>query len=215
LPDLLVTFKTLVAILAIVNPVGAIPVFLGLTGGQSGAQRKHTAAAASLCVGVTLICAAWSGDLIFSLFQIRLASFKAGGGILVLLMSISMLQAKISGMRQTDEEAEDARSRDNVAIDPLGIPLMAGPGAISLVIVNAQRSADWKQMLVLSAVIAAVAVVTWLALRSSKKIGDWLGPSGINIITRLMGLILAAVAVELIASGALELLPGLGRPSDG
>ena len=211
MPDLLVTFKTLVAILAIVNPAGAIPVFLGLTGGQNSAQRKHTAAAASLCVGITLICAAWSGDLIFSLFQIRLASFKAGGGILVLLMAISMLQAKISGMRQTDEEAEDARSRDNVAIVPLGIPLMAGPGAISLVIVNAQRAAGWDAKVILSAVIAAVALITWLALRSSKRIGDWLGPSGINIITRLMGLILAAVAVELIASGALELLPGLGR----
>jgi multiple antibiotic resistance protein len=210
-PDILVTFKTLVAILAIVNPVGAIPVLLGLTGDQTSAQRKHTAAAASLCVGLTLICAAWSGDLIFSLFQIRLASFKAGGGILVLLMAISMLQAKISEMRHTDEEAADARSRENVAIVPLGIPLMAGPGAISLVIVNAQRADGWDEKIILSAVIALAAVITWLALRSSKKIGDWLGPSGINIITRLMGLILAAVAVELIASGALELLPGLGR----
>jgi multiple antibiotic resistance protein len=201
--------KTFISILAIVNPVGAIPLFLSLTADRSPSERDRTAKIAALSVAVALIVASWTGDLVFEIFMIRIASFRVGGGILLLLMAIAMLNAKVHTSKQTEEEALEAQTRQAVGVVPLGIPLLAGPGAMSLVIVDARQAGGWQETLVLNLSILIVALLAWLALRSAELIGKRLGATGMNIVTRMMGLILSAIAVELIAAGALDLFPGL------
>jgi len=202
------SFRTIAGLLAILNPLGAIPIFLGLTLDQSPSQRRHTARLAALSVAAVLIVAAWAGESILGFFGVRIASFRIGGGILILLMAISMLTARTSGAKHTAEEAEEAEAKDSVGVVPIGIPLLAGPGAISLVIVDAQ-AADSAGRFILSGIILLVAAIAWCTLLVANPIGRMLGQTGINIFTRLMGLLLAAVAVEYIAVGLLELFPAL------
>ena len=207
--ELIQALKSTVAILAIVNPLGAAPIFLNLMGPRPAAETQRTARVAALTVAVALIVSAWAGEAIFELFSIRLASFRVGGGILVMIVAISMLNAKTPASRTSKEEEAEARERENVAVVPLGIPLMAGPGAISLIIVQSQNLPTIQDKLLLNAEIAVVAVLAWLALRSAEPVMRSLGATGVNVLVRLMGLILAAVAVEMIAAGAIELFPGL------
>ena len=201
-------FRTFGGLLAILNPIGAVPIFLGLTLGQGPDQRRRSARYAALAVAVVLVVAVWAGEAILGFFGVRIASFRVGGGILILLMAIAMLQARTSPSKQTQEEAEEAGTRDSVGVVPIGVPLLAGPGAISLVIVDAQHAAIGGRF-VLSATIVVVAAIAWAALLAAGPIGRGLGRTGINIFTRLMGLLLAAVAVEYIATGMLELFPAL------
>jgi multiple antibiotic resistance protein len=210
--SLLAITKAFISIVAIVNPIGAIPLFLSLTAGRSLPERNRTAKIAALSVGVALILAAWTGNLVFEIFMIRLASFRVGGGILLLMVAISMLHAAIHESKQTAEEAREAQTRDTVAVVPLAIPLLAGPGAMSLVIVDARQAESWQEKVILNLAVVLVAVFVWIALRSADVIGKYLGATGMNIVTRMMGLILSAVAIELIAAGALDLFPGLRGP---
>ncbi|MFO7588495.1 MAG: NAAT family transporter [Gemmatimonadota bacterium] len=203
-------FRSFAGLLAILNPIGAVPIFLGLTLGHGPTQRRRAARHAALAVAVVLVAVVWAGEGILGFFGVRIASFRVGGGILILLMAISMLQARTSPSKQTREEAEEAGTRDSVGVVPVGVPLLAGPGAISLVIVDAQQAAMTGR-LVLSATIVIVAAIAWGALLAAGPIGRVLGRTGINIFTRLMGLLLAAVAVEYIATGLLGLFPALSR----
>jgi multiple antibiotic resistance protein len=201
--------KSTVGLLAILNPVGAVPIFLSLTAQQTPEARRATARAAGLAVAGVLVVTAWAGHAILDLFGVRIASFRVGGGILILLMAISMLQARTSPSKHTEEEATEAGTRDALGVVPLGVPLLAGPGAISLVIVDA-RELGTAGPLILTVIVLVIAVAAWLALRAAEPIGRVLGRTGINIFTRLMGLLLAAVAVEFIAAGLIELFPALG-----
>ncbi len=202
------SFRTFGGLLAILNPLGAIPIFLGLTLDQSPSQRKQTARLAAMAVATVLIVSVWAGGSILDFFGVRIASFRVGGGILILLMAISMLTARTSGAKHTAEEAEEAELKDSVGVVPIGVPLLAGPGAISLVIVDAQAAASTGRLM-LSGIILLVATITWFTLLLANPIGKVLGTTGINIFTRLMGLLLAAVAVEYIAVGLQELFPAL------
>ena len=201
--------KTLIGVLAIINPVGAIPVFLSLCSDRTSIERKQIAGASAVAVAVVLIVATWAGEIILAFFGIGLPAFRVGGGILILLMAINMLLAKQSHARQSPEEAHEASSKENIAVVPLAIPLMAGPGAISLVIIDANQAAGWSGRVILSAGIVAVAVTVWLALRMATPIGNKLRITGLNIVTRVMGLLLAAIGVQMIAVGLVKLLPGL------
>jgi len=206
--DWTLLLKSGMGLLAILNPLGAVPLFLGLTTGQSRAARMRTARLATFAVVSILVAATWLGQPILDFFGVRIASFRVGGGILLLLMSISMLQARLSGAKQTEEEAAEAEGRDSVGVVPLGIPLLAGPGAISLAIVEAQSEGPGVR-LALTGMILLIGALIWLILRLSEPIGTVLGKTGINIVTRLMGLLLAAVAIEMIVTGLGALLPGL------
>ena len=151
----------------------------------------------------------WFGQDILEVFGVRIASFQIGGGILALLMAIDMLQARVSPSKQTREEAREAGSRESVGVVPLGIPLLAGPGSISLAIVGAQQAPGASEMIALTAAVLLLGAITWLVLRAAEPLGRVLGRTGINIITRLMGLVLAAIAIEFIATGMADLFPGL------
>lgn len=204
-------FKTGVALFAIVNPIGSISVFITATHGSSAAQRARIVRMVALTVFLVLTTSVLIGDRILEFFGISIPSFQTGGGILLLLMAISMMHARQSGIRQTEEEAQAAAEREATAIVPLSIPLLAGPGAISSMIIAAQQSGSLLGHVQLLVPVAAVALLAWGMLRLSVPIANRLGTIGINIFTRLMGLILAAMAVEFIAHGLVGLFPALAN----
>lgn len=201
--------KLFVGLLAIVNPVGVIPPFISFTAEYSEAERRTTAVQAAMTVAAVLLLALITGEALLGFFGITTASFRVGGGILVMLIAISMMHARISAAQQTREEAQDAAARESVAVVPLGIPLLAGPGAISTVILYAQRSNHFTHYVLLALEVLLVAGLVWLCLRAAPRIGDRLGRTGINVVTRIMGLIMAAIAVEIMANGLKQLFPGL------
>lgn len=202
--------KFILALLVIVNPLGAVPIFAVMTAEASAVERKHIAFIASVAVAIVLIVAAIGGQPLLAFFGITIASFKVGGAILILLLAISMMHASPTGEKQTPEEAKEAIDKESIAVVPLAIPLLAGPGAISTTIIyTTERSSLAHTGLIISGCVL-ISLVTWGALRAAIPVGRWLGKTGINIAIRIMGLLLAAVAVEIFASGLLVLFPGLG-----
>ena len=201
--------KIFVALVIIVNPVSALPLFVSMTAGNTDNEKKNIARVASLSVAVVLAVAALFGEQILSTFGITIASFKVGGAILILLMAISMMHAAPYREKQTPEEADEAAEKENIAVVPLAIPLLSGPGAISTTIVYATERSSPAHVGIIIGCCLLVALTTWLALRLATPISHWLGTTGVNIAIRLMGLLLAAVAVEILASGLVVLLPGL------
>jgi len=199
--------KFLAALISIVNPIGAIPVFIKLTESQLPADRRRTCLRSSVTTALVLLISLAIGEAILAFFGITIASFRVGGGILIMLIALAMLHAQTSQTRHTEEEMQDSLERDTVGVVPLGIPLLAGPGAISTIILHAQRYASFAHYLILAAEIMVVAAAVWLCLRSASPLATLLGRTGINIVTRIMGLIMTAVGVEFIASGLKQLFP--------
>jgi multiple antibiotic resistance protein len=199
-------------LLVIANPVGAMPLFISLTAGQTVEERKRTAHLAAATVALVLMTAAVVGDTVLQVFGIHIASFRVGGGILILLMAIAMLHARPTRTHHTPEEVAEAAEKDGVAVVPLGIPLIAGPGAISTMIIYAQQATRWFDTVFLLLTSVLVAGSVWAALRLADPLSRALGKTGINIVTRLLGLMLAAVAVEFITGGLVQLLPSLAVP---
>jgi multiple antibiotic resistance protein len=212
-PDVSEYLKFFSALLAIINPLGAIPMFLSLTAEQTDVQRRRIARITSFSVAILLIVSALLGTRILAMFGISIASFRVGGGILILLMAIAMLQAKQPSSKHTPAEAEEAMNKESIAVVPLAIPLLAGPGSISTVIIYATRFHQWPSFLWLLATILVVALITWLAMLVAIPVSRVVGQTGMNVATRIMGLLLVAIAVEFITGGLLQLLPGLNaRP---
>lgn len=201
--------KLTITLIAIVDPVAAIPVYLSATGGLARATRQRIARIVAVTVFGVLAASALVGREILGVFGISLPAFQIGGGILFLMLAISMLQAKESWIRQTPAEAEEAIEREGLAVVPLAIPLLAGPGAITTMILATQNSASVPDRLALLLPAALIAAAVWVTLLAAQPISHHLGRTGINIVTRVMGLIIAAIAVEFIYRGLIELFPGL------
>ncbi|HSI94974.1 MAG: MarC family protein [Methylophilaceae bacterium] len=201
-------FKVGIALFAIVNPIGTVPIFVAATEGWPSIDRSRTVRTIALTVFTVLSVAVFIGDKILTFFGISIPSFQVGGGILLLLMAISMMHGKAISDRQTVEEAQAAIDREAVAIVPLSIPLLAGPGAISSVIITAEQSGGFWGHLMLVIPVFVVAASTWAILSLSMAIANRLGAVGIIIVTRLMGLILAAMAIEFMTQGLGSLFPG-------
>jgi len=201
--------KIFVGLLAIVNPFGAIPIFISLTAGEDSGQRLDTINLVAIGITIILLTTLFFGEWLLHFFGITIDSFRVGGGILILLMAIAMLHAKTSPIRQTKEEANESIDKESVAIVPLAMPLLAGPGAISTVILAAHKSSGIPHYLVISLGIILLSLVVWGVLRLSPWIMRRVSATGINIFTRIMGLILAAIAVEFIANGIKGLFPVL------
>ena len=198
------------AILVVLNPLGAVPVYLGVTGGLTPLRRNRAAMAAAMTVAIVLMTSVLSGEWVLRAFGINVPCFQVGGGILILLMAVSMLHARSSRTRQTPEETRAAADQDSVGVVPLGTPLLAGPGSISTAIIYANKASTWRDTCFLVAISLLAAICVWIVLRMAQPIGEVLGRTGINILTRLMGLILAAVAVKFMTDGLLQLMPHLG-----
>lgn len=204
-----VYLKIFTALVAIVDPIGSIPVFIGLTDAQDKTERYRTASLAAITMTLVLIIACLFGNSVLGLFGISIASFRVGGGILLLLVAVAMFHAERSRSRQTPEEAIEAGERAGVAVVPLAVPLLSGPGAISAMIIYSAQGNSPVHTAILVGGSLLLGLVVWGCLRLAVPIGTILGRTGINIVTRLMSLLLAAIAVEFIAGGLGQLLPGL------
>ncbi|MGA7595060.1 MAG: MarC family protein [Gallionella sp.] len=203
--------KFLVGIFAILNPFGAIPIYLSMMTDRRPEVMHRTAFKASVAVAIILTLSVWTGDSLLSFFGIGVPAFRIAGGLLVLLIAIAMFGAKTSPAQHTEAEQAEGETKDDIAVVPLAIPLLAGPGAISLVIVDAHQAGNLTHRIMFSTGIVGVTVIVWLVLRLAEPIGKRLGTGGLNIATRVMGLILAAMAVQFMADGVLALFPGLSH----
>jgi len=201
--------KFLIGLIAVVNPIGAIPVFLAMTSDLSDRERHKIAHITAISVISILLISLFFGEVILDFFGISINSFRVGGGILILLMAISMMHTKGEKPTKTKEENYDPDQADSIAVVPLAMPLLAGPGAISAVIIEAHRQETVVHYGFLAADILVLAFLIWVILRLTPWISEHISQLGINIITRIMGLLLAAIAIEFIATGLKGLFPSL------
>ena len=199
--------KFLVALLAIVNPLGIIPIYISLTSDYEEKERIKIAHMVVVAATTILLIAAFFGQYILDFFGISIDSFRVGGGIMLLLMAISMLQTSHGTFRQNRDIAEKAG--ESIAVVPLAMPLLAGPGAISTVIINAYKGHGILHYSMIAADILILGALLTLLFRMVPRIARHMSIVGINISTRIMGLILAAIAVEFIANGLKGLFPVL------
>ena len=204
-------FKPLIALLAIVNPIGVIPFFIHFTQGFSREQRRRTIRVAAIGAFLVISISALAGLQIIEFFGISLASFQVGGGMLLLMSSLQMLNAQPAESRKSDfaEGGDKVDAGDSIAIVPLTIPLLTGPATISTMVIYAEKARHWWQLAVLVGYGVVIGLAVWLAFSLSGRIAKVLGKTGINVMTRLMGLLLAALAVEVMSDGLVKLFPVL------
>ena len=207
--------KPLITLLAIVNPLAIVPFFIHYTQGFSAGQRRRTVLVSSFSAFVVIAISALLGVQLLDFFGISIASFQVGGGMLLMISSLSMLNAQPAEHKTTDEEIRAAEVKASlgasIAVVPLTIPLLTGPATMSTVVIYADKTTHLWQLLVLVGYGVVIALATALAFSLAQPIARVLGKSGINIMTRLMGLILAALAVEVMADGLTKLFPVLAK----
>ncbi|HEX2012835.1 MAG TPA: MarC family protein [Roseateles sp.] len=201
--------KPLIALLAIVNPIGVVPFFIHFTQSFTRQQRQRTIRVSAFTAFLVIGISALAGLKVIEFFGISLASFQVGGGTLLLISSLQMLNAQPADARKEDvsEGASKADAGASIAVVPLTIPLLTGPATISTMVIYAEKTRHWWELAVLVGYGVVVGLATWAVFSASGRIARVLGQTGINIMTRLMGLILAALAVELLADGLTKLFP--------
>jgi multiple antibiotic resistance protein len=197
-----------VTLIAVIDPFLAVPIFLSVTAADDRAGQRRLANVVTLTVFAVLAGSALFGEALLRLIGASLQAFQVGGGLVLLLMALSMLNAQAGPMRQTRAEAEELASGQMAGVVPLAVPLLAGPGAISTTIIAAQQGgiAHWLALIVC---IALVCAVLWWVLWIAHAVGPRLQTTGLNIATRLLGLLLAAIAIQTMAEGLSRLFPGL------
>jgi multiple antibiotic resistance protein len=204
-------FKPLVTLLAIVNPLAIVPFFIHYTQGFSDEQRRRTILVASFSAFVVIATSALLGLQILDFFSISLASFQVGGGMLLLISSMNMLNAQPAEAKPLTNEMEDGAEKAargaSIAVVPLTIPLLTGPATMSTVVIYAEKAQTALQVAALVGYGVVIALVTAISFSLAEPIARVLGKTGINVMTRLMGLILAALAVEVMAGGLGKLFP--------
>lgn len=203
--------KPLIALLAIVNPIGVVPFFIHFTQTFTREQRERTIRISAFSAFCVIAVSALAGLKVIEFFGISLASFQVGGGCLLLISSLAMLNAEQADTKPSDvsEGNEKIDAGASIAVVPLTIPLLTGPATISTIVIYAEKTRHLWQLAVLVGYGVVIAAVTYLVFSASGRIAKVLGRTGINIMTRLMGLILAAMAVELLADGLVKLFPVL------
>jgi len=206
-------FKPLITLLAIVNPLACVPFFIHYTQGFSRAQRQRTVLISSFTAFAVIAASALLGLQILEFFGISLASFQVGGGMLLLTSALSMLNAQPAEARANAEEVNDAEAKAavgaSIAVVPLTIPLLTGPATMSTVVIYAEKAKTMAQLGTLVGYGVVIALATALCFSLAIPIARVLGKTGINVMTRLMGLILAALAVEVMTDGLHKLFPVL------
>ena len=214
-PPSLDLLKPLIALLAIVNPIGAVPFFLAFTQGLNREQRLRTLRVSAFSAFCVIAVSSLAGLQIIGFFGISIASFQVGGGMLLLLSALHMLNAQPaeSGKDDLAEGQSKADAGVSVAVVPLTIPLLTGPATISTVVIYAEKTRHLWELAVLVGYGVVIGLATYAAFAASGRIARVLGTTGINVMTRLMGLILAAMAVELLADGLVKLFPILASPT--
>jgi multiple antibiotic resistance protein len=197
----------LVALWALVHPIGAIPIFLSLTENRP-AERRQIGFVAAIAEGIILIVSVFVGQALLQAFGIDIPAFRIAGGLLILFAALAMMRLSDQETPETLPRGNDSAADKSIAVVPLAIPILAGPGAISTVIVYAHKSAAISHYVVICIVITAVAVSTWVVFRLALVIGGLVGHTGMRIFTQIMGLLIAAIAVEFITQGLAAIFPG-------
>ncbi len=200
--------RFLVTLTAVLDPFLAVPIFLSVTAASGARARRRLAGAVTVTVFLVLAGAAIFGESLLGFLGTSLPAFQVGGGLVLLLMALAMLNAQAGGMRQSRAEAEELQSGAMSGVVPLAVPLLAGPGAISTTIIAAQ-SGGLAHTVALVGLVALVCLILWSILRVADAVGPRMGTTGLNIATRLLGLLLAAIAIETMALGLRALFPGL------
>ena len=198
--------RLLVGLLALINPLTVLPIFLGLLHGRTVAEKGHISTVAALTVLVTLLIFTYLGAALLNLFAITIESFRIAGGILLLLTALEMMRARATAK---EGPADSETSLTSIGIVPLGIPLLAGPGAIVTTIVDASAVPGLAHKIAVSVVVVMVAFIVYVTLRLSAKAGAYLSPTAMTIFNRVMGLIIASIAVEFIIGGLAARFPVL------
>ena len=203
--------KPLVTLLAIVNPLACVPFFIHYTQGFPRDQRRRTIWISSFSAFAVIAASALLGLQILEFFSISLASFQVGGGMLLLTASLSMLNAQPAEAKTNADEMHDAAARASIAVVPLTIPLLTGPATMSTVVIYADKAKTFVQLATLVGYGVVIGLATALCFSLATPIARVLGRTGINVMTRLMGLILAALSVEVMTDGLRTLFPILAR----
>ncbi len=191
---------TVTSVLFIVDPIAAVPSFLVVTQNESAAERKRTALRACVAMALLLVVFAAAGRFIFQAFGITLPAFRIAGGLILWLVALDMVRAQRS-THEGKEELSEGQTKEDVAITPLAIPILAGPGAISTVMVLAGEIRTVSHGLVVYGAVLVTAVVSYVTLRLGERLIELIGQTGIRVMTRIMGLLLAAVATQFILTG--------------
>jgi multiple antibiotic resistance protein len=199
------------AIFFVVDPLAVLPIFLAMTANESPEQKRATALRAAITCGITLTVFAAAGTLIFRFFGITLGAFKIAGGVLLFLVALDMMQARQSRTKSTPEEEKEGIEKADVAIIPLAIPLLSGPGSIATVMVLMSRHSTFVYTIPVFISILLTALITWLMLRGAGWIERHLSKTFMNVVMRVMGLILAAISVEFVIAGIKDVLPTLHK----
>ncbi len=207
------SLKPLITLLAIVNPIGVIPFFLHFTRNFSPEQRSRTVRVAAFTAFLVIALSAIAGLKVLEFFGISLASFKVGGSLLLLMSALQMLHAEPAETRQKDVDAgaHRADAGASIAVVPLAIPLLTGPATISTMVIYAEKSREFWNLALLVGYGLVTALAIWLCLAAASRIGRLIGQTSIDVMTRLMGLILAAIAVEIMSDGLITLFPALAH----
>ena len=202
--------RFVVTLAAVVDPFLAVPFFVLFTQRRSAKDSARLARAVALTVFLVLTFAAFFGETLLQLVGASLSAFRVGGGLVLLLMALAMLNAQAGGVRQSQAEADELETGDVSGVVPLAVPLLAGPGAISTTILAAERGPISHQIAIVCCV-ALVCLVSWLALSQARAISARMSLTALNVVTRILGLLLAAIAVQTMAEGLSDLFPGLAR----
>jgi len=200
--------RFVVTLTAVLDPFLAVPIFLAVTSSSEHAARLRLARAVTLTVFAVLVGAAVFGEALLGLIGASVPAFRVGGGLVLLLMALAMLNAQPGAVRQSRAEAEELQDRELTGVVPLAVPLLAGPGAISTAILAAE-SGGIGHVLALVGCIALVCGILWWVLRIADAVEPRMGTTGLNIATRLLGLLLAAISIQTMAEGLRDLFPGL------
>jgi len=198
--------KAFISLLVIMDTLGNLPLFLSFTADYDTTARSRTAMWSSISAAGILIVFCLGGEKVLSFFGISIPAFQITGGVIFLLYALQMLQILPSGMKTTSEEEQETMEKENIALVPMGIPFIAGPGAITNVLLWRQMAGDYVQFFLPLGAIFLASVGIYLSLRFSLVISKFLGYSGIRVISRLMGLLLAAMAVQFVAQGVQALI---------
>ena len=194
------------SLFVIVDPIGTVPAFIAMTPHDTPADRSRMAKIACMVSSAMLLVFAFAGMAIFKYLGISMPAFQVAGSIVLLMLAVDMLMAKRSPVRETSEETKAAAEKTDIAVTPLGIPLLAGPGAISTVILmQTQAGSDLWKNVALCGCVMTVLLATYIILRTAAHGAKWLNPIAIKISTRIMGLLLMAMAIQFLANGIRDL----------